>query len=150
MNIFLEILGLAALSFAYPWEVLNDKDGDAHVSRGDWNDKYKFSSKTLDVWARCFFMVVASALNILFTQHNFFVSLFLAGAIHFLLFDYTITYVLIKRKILEGPIKWYDYSNGKGFDNYKWWTERSWQVRMSLKVVVFLVACVIYFDLIKW
>jgi hypothetical protein len=144
-NIFVEILGIAMLSSAFIWEVWNDKDGDAHISRVGWNAHIALLSKRIDIYARCVLAAAASMLNIYVTHHNVIASMILAGAIHFMFFDYTIHYFLYKNGVIADR-RWWSYLGSKGtIDNAEWWRNKSWGVRLAIKVAVFIIACVIYF-----
>ena len=80
------------------WEVLNDKDGDSHITRS-FLKKWEVSSKKVDVMVRVIIALCISLINYLFYQIAPWKTILLCGAIHFLLFDYVIAYILIKRGI---------------------------------------------------
>lgn len=143
-NVLVEVLGIAILSAPLIWELWNDKNGDAHISRVDWNEDVQMLSKRVDIYARFAIVGVASMANS-FLGHHPLQSIIMSGAIHFLLFDYLIVVVLTKNGVIETAAQWWDYLGSKGFDNFEWWKGKSWQVRMAIKIVVFIIACVIYF-----
>lgn len=144
-NIFVDALSLALLSVPLIWEVWNDKDGDAHVSRAGWNENIQMLSKRVDIYARCVLCGAASMVNT-FLGHPLLSSIVMCGAIHFLFFDYIVAYVLMKNRVIDHVYnRWWSVLGSKGFDNFDWWKGKSWQVRMAIKVAVFIIACLIYF-----
>lgn len=142
-NILMEVIGLLLLSTPLIWELNNDKDGDAHlVSIGfGWT----IESKTLDVFFRCGIALIVSWVNWFIGNNGFFQSLFMSFAIHFLFFDYIIIYILKERGIITPSAKWWDYLGSKGMDTKEWWKNKTWPVRMAVKIAVFIIACIIYF-----
>jgi hypothetical protein len=144
-NLLWEAIGLALLCVPLIWELWNDKDGDAHISRAEWNANVQMLSKKVDIFARCTMAITASVVNYVLGINSIIPSLFMSGAIHFLIFDYAIVYILIKNGVISPFARWWDYLGTKGMDNYEWWKGKSWQVRMVIKIAVFIIACLIYF-----
>ena len=144
-NLLWEAIGLALLSVPLIWELWNDKDGDAHISRVEWNANVQMLSKKVDIFARCTFAATASVVNHVLGINSIIPSLIMSGSIHFLIFDYAIVYILWKNKVIFSAAQWWDYLGTKGMDNYEWWKNKSWQVRMAIKIAVFIIACLIYF-----
>lgn len=144
-NIAIEVLAFALLCIPLVWETWNDRNGDAHVSRVGWNKDVQMLSKRVDVYARFIIAGVAAYANT-FLGHSIIASIFMCGAIHFLFFDYIVAYILIKNRVIDHVYnRWWSVLGSKGFDNFDWWKGKSWQVRMAIKIAVFIIACVIYF-----
>jgi hypothetical protein len=144
-HIFLEVLGISILSCPCVWEVWNDKDGDSHLSKAWICQFIPLTSKKIDIGARVILMLAAAWVVWFVGIAGFWVSLLMSWAIHFLVFDYAVVYVLIKNEIIRASAKWYDYLNGKGFDNFKAWRNKAWYIRMGVRVAVFVIICIIYF-----
>ena len=125
------------------WEVLNDKDGDSHITRS-FLKKWEVSSKKVDVMVRVIIALCISLINYLFYQIAPWKTILLCGAIHFLLFDYVIAYILIKRGIIKG--NWYSYMGSKGIDNVGWWKNLNPNLKLVARIIIFVIAFLIYFN----
>jgi len=127
MNLFLEILSIAFLSLPYIWEIRDDRVKD--------------TNKTEDVYIRIGIAVVASIVVWIITDHSFLSSLFLSGAIHFLLFDYTIAAIL-------GHSDWFTFLGTTSvIDRIKFWKNMSPWNRFFTRLMVFMIGLTLYIKL---
>jgi len=118
------IIAVSSLFYPYVWECFNDRNGDPN--------------KKIDVLYRAALMLFAGILCHIFIGVMFYKGAILSGAIHFQLFDYTIAYILIKRKIIETPgATWYNTLGKKGtIDSLNIWKRFSPHARMIVRVCV--------------
>jgi hypothetical protein len=136
----LKIMGLLLLTSPYIWEVINDKDGDAHISRGP----IKILSKKVDVYARIAIAAFASSINWFWNGTNFGASLFLSGAFHFLFFDYTIAYVLIQKRIVDWRYNhWFSFMGTKSKTD-EVMVKMDPVSRLILRLLIFALAVTVY------
>jgi len=142
MDEYLKIVGLCLLAAPLVWEITNDKDGDAHLTRGLFKP-YRILSKRLDIATRISIATAAGMFNWYFNGVNFFKSVFLSGALHFFLFDYIIAFVLIARGVVVGH--WFTYLGSKGMDNVYHWKTMDPVGRLIVRALVFALALAIYF-----
>lgn len=140
MRIFLDIIGIFILSIPLLWEINNDKNGDAHISRGFLS----WTSKKVDVLARLALAFAGGAINTILNDINIYKSVFISGAIHFFFFDYIIAYILIKKGIIIGH--WFSYTGSKGMDNTKLWKDLSPTRKFILKLIILIIAIIVYFN----
>jgi hypothetical protein len=142
-NIYTNVLGLALVLFpAVVWERFNDRKGDLN--------------KKADVFYRGALMFLAANINTLLNAGNcedwrrtltfLLLSINLSISSFFLLFDYWITYTLIKRGIIETPgAHWFTYMRKGGFDAWEPWAKLSPRTRFIIRAGYFVVSLVIYF-----
>lgn len=131
-----EIIAFALLLVPTGWEVFDDRHGDLNKSEDV-------------IWRVATGLVVAliaSKLNLI----RFIIAFNLSMAMHFLLFDYLIAYVLIKNGTLEPPrgvtYRWWTYVAKAGFvDNVPWWKRLNWSVKLGIRVVYFGISLILYF-----
>lgn len=140
---FFEILGVGLLASPLVWEVLNDKDGDAHITRARVFEPYQLLSKKIDVYVRVVLIAAAAGFNYWINDVSVSRSVALALAIHFMFFDYVIAFVLIEREIIGG--QWFTYMGSKGIDNIYRWRTMDPRVRLLVRVLVFAGALIFYF-----
>jgi hypothetical protein len=120
----------------YIWESMND-------DKGDFNARF-------DIWLRGLLMVLVATLNVAMNELTitfFLRSLNMSLAIFFLLFDYTIAFLLIKNKIVEvkGAF-WFTYlSKVKQVDKLKAWAGLDAITRLMIRLAYFTLSLLIYF-----
>lgn len=140
---FTNILGVVLLIFGVViWELFDDRKGDLN--------------KKEDVFYRGALMLLAACLNTLLNgigncedwrRALFFLvlSFNLSVSSFFLLFDYLITYILIKGGVIElgknSPVTWFNYRMGGGFE---FWKKASPMARLFIRVGYFVISLVIY------
>src|SRR5688572_21076350 len=134
-----QILGLCLLFGPYIWEIMNDK-------RGDFNTKF-------DTWFRALLMAIVATINTAMNEltfRYFLKSLNMSFAIFFLLFDYTIAFLLIKNKIVElKGAYWFTYlSKLKKVDTWQPWQSLDPWTRLMIRAAYFVLALLIYFNVI--
>jgi hypothetical protein len=114
-------------------EVISDANGDYN--------------KKIDVLFRMVFIIGISLIIHFLGYANFFAAVNVGVAIHFLLFDYIVTAVLIKNKVIEAPgAHWFSYmGKSSKIDNIKWWRETSPWIRLHIRLAYFLLSLVLYF-----
>lgn len=146
MQYLFNIVGLCLLATPLIWEIHNDRDGDAHLSRGLLRP-YKILSKRLDVVTRITIAVLVSMINYYAAGASFWASLILSGSLHFLLFDYIIAYILIENKVVSSVnTHWFTYLGSKSVvDNWSFWKDQDPVSRLILRVLVFVTSLVVYF-----
>lgn len=118
------------------WEVWNDYDGD--------------KNKPGDVWMRAFLLWIEAVALHLITNGNILLAFNLSIAFFFLIFDYTINYVLIKNGTLEPPrgvrYHWFSYSGKSGvIDNLKFWRNMNPWVKLIIRMCYFILSLILYF-----
>jgi hypothetical protein len=143
-NIYTNVLGLALVIFgAIVWEKYNDRKGDLN--------------KREDVFYRGALMFLAANINTLLnvgancedwrrTVTFLLLSLNLSVSSFFLIFDYWISYALLKNKTIELPNgsreTWFTYRMGGGL---AFWKKASPRTRFFIRLGYFVVSLVIYF-----
>jgi hypothetical protein len=132
-------LGSLLLTGPYVWEVDND-------GRGDFN-------KRRDIRIRGGLMGLVSLINALLNVRNnlaqslyFFALSFNASlAWFFMFFDYSIAWILIRNKVVETRISWFDYLGKVGsVDNWAPWRNLTQRQRFLIRLVYFLASIAIY------
>jgi hypothetical protein len=132
-------LGSLLLTGPYFWEIGDDP-------RGDFN-------KRRDVWIRGAIMALVSLINALMnvrdnlTQSLYFFALSFNASLawFFMFFDYTIAWILIRNKIVETRISWFDYLGKVGdVDNWAPWRKLSQRQRFWIRVGYFVPSVAIY------
>jgi hypothetical protein len=110
-----------------------------------WNDRYGDLNKGWDVVVRINLLVIEAGIPHFAFDKTFFVCLMLSTAVFFLLFDYLITYVLIRNKVIEVPgAHWFSYTGKKGwFDNLGWWKRSAW-IRLGIKLAYFIISLILF------
>lgn len=138
------MLHVCILSITAPlfWELWNDRNGDAHVTRGPLK-QYQLMSKQVDVSIRIMIACAASVLNS-WNGINFWAALAMCGATHFLFFDYTIVFILVKRGIMAAHIHWYTYLGDNGVDDLGIWKRSPPWLRLGVRLTVFTLALIWY------
>jgi hypothetical protein len=113
------------------WEVYQDRHGDLN--------------KSDDVAWRVFLIVIEALAVTAITHKPLIVSLLLSSAVFFLTFDYLVTYVLIRNKVIEVPgAHWFSYTGKKGwFDNLKLWRFSPW-IRLGIKLAYFTISLILF------
>lgn len=139
----LKIISVIWLVIPLIWEILNDKNGDDHNTRG-LLARFNIPSKKVDVIVRILLAIILSVCNNYLVDMPIWKSIFLCGAIHFLFFDYIIAYILIKKGIIKGH--WYSYMGSKGIDNVKSWKNVHPHVKLIFRLVLFIISFYIYFS----
>lgn len=130
MNIAISLL---ALTIPYLWEIVNDRNGES------------YKEKVKDIIIRIFLAVLASLVGWYFIGANPIKGVFLSLAFHWLLFDYTITTVLIKRGVIETKESAFSYvGKTSAMDKNKFWVKLGGWGRFIVRLIVFGVATIIY------
>lgn len=140
MHLILEIFAVLLLFAPLIWEVNNDKNGDAHISRGPIH----LPSKKIDVFVRILIALIAGEITSILAGVPLSKAVFLSGAIHFFFFDYIIAYILIKKGIIKGH--WYSYLGSKGMDNTEFWKNLSPTNKFLAKLIILIIAIITYFN----
>jgi hypothetical protein len=131
MIIVFEFIAFMLLFLPLIWEITDDKNGDF--------DKAK------DVVIRiaiAFFVgsiIWLSSIFNLVHHHGLLASAFLSLAIHFLIFDYAIAFVL-------GHKDWFSYMGHGVIDRIKFWNTMNPKIKLVIRIVVFGFALVLYFQ----
>lgn len=134
------IIGSILLFGPYLWEIGDDPLGDLNKRR--------------DVWIRGGIMGLVGLINTLLNVRDnmvqalyfFALSVNASLAIFFLLFDYTIAWILIRNKIVGlKNLSWFDYLGKVGeVDNWEPWRKLSGRARFWIRVAYFVVGVGIY------
>lgn len=120
------------------WEVVDDLRGD--------------ENKSFDVFVRVFLCVVAGGLVTVILRKGMWVFIAatnLSLAMHFLLFDYVLAFMLIKNGTLEPPrgttYHWFTYTAKKGFvDNIPWWRAANPWLKLAIRCTWFFLSSQLY------
>lgn len=129
------ILSIAILCYPLTWEILNDSEGE------------KRNQKALDVLIRCGLALIAAVIGWLLINKPIIDGFILSLAIHWLLFDYMINAILITRGIIQprNGETWFSYMGSTAVtDRLKFWRNCSPWFRLGIKVVVLIIAILIY------
>lgn len=113
-----------------------------------WNDRHGDLNKSTDVYIRIVLLwVEAFVLKFIFHKPSW-AAFILSSAIFFMFFDYLVTYVLIRNKVIEVPgAHWFTYTAKGGlFDNMEWWKFSPW-IRFGVKLAYFFVSLVLFIKL---
>ena len=104
-----------------------------------WNDRNGDLNKRIDLFYRGCLALCAGILCHFFINVPFYKGAELSLAIHFLLFDYMIAYILIKRQVVEvAGTGWFEYLGYKGVvDNIRSWRGLAPAQRAAIRIVVF-------------
>lgn len=134
------LIGTVLVFFvAYAWEVSDDDHGDFN--------------KKKDVVTRAVIMFITAALNAALNGRRLSSALWLLGisinasvAWFFLLFDYTIAWILIRNKIVElKGVSWFDYLGKVGqVDNWGPWRNLTQKRRLWIRVGYFVISMALY------
>jgi hypothetical protein len=126
---------LVLIFFIIP--VIVEVISDAH---GDYNKK-------IDVLFRMIFIVGISLIIHFLGYANFFAAVNVGVAIHFLLFDYVVTSVLIKNKVIEvSGAHWFSYmGRSSKVDNISFWRNIKPWGRFAIRLGYFIGSLVLYF-----
>jgi hypothetical protein len=110
-----------------------------------WNDKFGDTNKSYDVAMRTLLLIAEALLLRLVLHKPFFVCLMLSTAVFFLFFDYLVTYVLIRNKVIEVPgAHWFSYTAKRGwFDNLGWWKSNP-LIRLGIKLAYFIISLILF------
>lgn len=135
-----ELIGVLLLTFPLLWELWNDKDGDSHISRGP----LELPSKKVDILVRITIASVAAIINLIINDKEIFKSVTLCSAVHFLLFDYLIAYILAIRGVIKGH--WWSYMGSKGIDNFPLWKHTHPIIKLIIRLMIFIIASIVYFS----
>lgn len=134
------MIGVLILCIPLIWELWNDRNGDAHISRGP----LELPSKKVDVLVRISIASTGAIINLFLYDKEIFKSVALCGAIHFLLFDYLIAYILSTKRIVKGH--WWSYTGSKGIDNYPLWKQTPPIIKLVIRLIIFIIASIVYFN----
>lgn len=130
------IVGTLILTLPYFWEASDDRLGDFNKRR--------------DVWIRGVLTLCVSLVNTILNARNWVVclatSLNLSVAWFFMFFDYTIAWILIRNKIVEGRgVSWFDYLGKVGrVDNWTPWRGLSQAKHFWIRVAYLAAAVILY------
>lgn len=126
----LSILCILSLFAPLVWELFNDMGGDTK------------KSKRQDVFIRLLIALGAAVVGWYLIDKPIIDGFILSLAIHFLIFDYAINYILKKRGVIETKESWFSYL-GKSYtdDVLRQFTPMQ---RLFLKIGVLGVAITIY------
>jgi|SRR5688572_228092 len=111
-----------------------------------WNDRNGETAeeKVNDAIWRVVLAVVAGIVNFYMLNKPIFDAMFLALAIHWLLFDYLINIILYKNNVIDYA-NWFSYTGKTGFiDDISLWKRIGPWGRFTVKTVVFITALVIF------
>jgi hypothetical protein len=115
-----------------------------------FNDRHGDLNKSQDLILRIV-LLLAEAVALHFIFHKpIFDCLLVSTAFFFLCFDYLVTYVLIKNKVIEprigGGHTWFSYTGKKGFfDNIRAWRNLNPWGKLAVKVSFFVLSILICF-----
>lgn len=139
-TIWTMLIGSSLLPMPYVWECSDDSPGD--------------KNKRQDVKVRGLIMITVSIVNALLNGGNsregiisvFLLSFNTSVAWFFMFFDYTIAWILIRRKIVEAPrVTWFDYLGKVGeVDNWKPWRNLTAKRRFWIRAGYFVVSTAVY------
>lgn len=127
------------LSLPTAWELYDDRIGET------------LKQKKLDVLWRCLSFSSSAIVSgwIIYGFHQtpfvyYLKAVVMSFAIFFLVFDYAIIIILVRRKIVELPKgqKWYSYLSKSPLD--KLWSGWDWKWRMAVRGAVFTISLIIY------
>lgn len=133
---FAHALGIILLFGPYVWECIDDKDGDLN--------------KRQDLYIRAAAMITVSVFNGVLNFKNIFIgiasSFLLSWGIHFMLFDYTIAFILIKRQVVElKNIHWFSYLGKLGaWDNWSPWRNLTQRNRLLIRLGFLIITAGLY------
>lgn len=136
------LIGVLLTASPLAWELWNDRNGDAHVTRAKVFEPVQVLSKRIDFYARMMIAVGAGLVGEIALGLDFFEVVFLSGAIHFAFFDYLIAWILIRKGVIKGH--WFSYLGKKGFDNWGPWQRLSPFNRLVIRMLALEFALVFY------
>jgi len=127
----MNLLSIALLFVPLLYHLWNDRNGDAP------------EDKTIDILIVAIIACAAALLGYKMVGKPIIDGLLLAGAIHFMVFDYAINYILSRRRVIEKKIDCFSYL-GKSFtdDILRQWTPMT---RFWIKAGILVGATLIYF-----
>lgn len=112
-----EVLAMVLLCIPTAWELWEDRDGDVN--------------KKLDVFVRCI-LVAASAVYPWYIGHGYIASVFMAGGIFAMVFDYLENKINLKRK------DWFSFlGTTSEQDKIKWWRNMKPLNRFYIRAAIF-------------
>ena len=108
-------------------------------------DRYGDTNKGRDVIIRCLLFVVET-LILHYTFKKPAIDCFiLTVAIFFFAFDYTVQYVLIRNKVIETKLNWFEYvGNSSKFDKWELWRKLGPWGRFLVKSLVLIGATILF------
>lgn len=119
-----EVIAIGLLCIPTAWELWDDRDGDPN--------------KKLDVFVRCI-LVAGSAVYPWYIGHGYWASVFMAGGIFTMVFDYLENKINLKRK------DWFSFlGTTSEQDKIKWWRNMKPKYRFGLRLGVFLITLFFY------
>jgi hypothetical protein len=123
----LEIIAVFALAVPTAWELIDDRVAD--------------HNKKMDVLTRGLLMMSVSILAWYLTGRHVLAALALTIGIHFLIFDYAVSYLL-------GVKEWFSYLGTTSWtDRLSWWRKMSAWQRFWLRFIFFSVSLIMYLNL---
>lgn len=138
MNIICFLLLLLPLI----WELYNDRNGDAHTTRGLLK-RYNIPSKKIDVIVRGGLDITIAFIVNKITNIPFVVCLGVTISNHIMFFDYLIAYILIKKGIIKGH--WYSYMGSGEIDSNTIWKNINPHIKLVIRLIIFLTFTYLYF-----
>jgi len=119
-----EAVAFSMLFIPLIWELISDRKGDPN--------------KNMDVVYRAIF-ILASSIYPWLLGHNYLASISLSFGIFFLLFDYLIHIIMLKRK------DWFSYLGTTSIiDRIKFWKNMSPWNRFFTRLAVFMIGLTLY------
>lgn len=106
-------------------------------------------NKAADVMLRCLIGVGVALVGFFLIGKPILDSFMLSMAIHFMFFDYLITYILLRNGTIEQPREvkyhWFSYTGKSGvIDNLKLWKEMKPRTKLYVRVGVLVIAVLIW------
>jgi hypothetical protein len=106
-------------------------------------------NKAADVLLRCLLGVGVALVGFFLIGKPILDSFILSMAIHFMFFDYLITFILLRNGTIEQPrgvkYHWFSYTGKSGvIDNIKFWREMKPTTKLFARVGVLAVAVLIW------
>jgi hypothetical protein len=127
------IIALLTLFLPLLWEIYSDRKGETS------------EEKMRDVLWRLLLTAVAALTNFFLIGKPILDTIFLTLAIHWMFFDYIITWWLIKKGVIETHKTWFEYlGKFSVMDNLRAWVTIGAKGRFWVKVGVLVVAILIY------
>lgn len=123
------LLSIILLSLPLLYHLWNDKDGEAPEDKG------------IDILIMSVIAIAAAVVGFFIADKPIIDGLLLSAAIHFMLFDYAINYILYRNGVIENP-NWFSHL-GKSYtdDVLRQWSP--W-TRFWIKVGILVAAVTIY------
>lgn len=126
----MRLIALLLLALPLAFHLFNDRNGE------------KPSEKTGDIILVSAIALVAAVIGFLIAEKPIIDGLILAGAIHFLVFDYAIVHILKKRGVIETKESAFTYLGNSYTDDVL----RQWNplTRLLVKISFLSIAIIIY------